>query len=86
MAYENKPGDISIFRNKSDNDKAPTMTGYALAHRDIRKGEKIEVAVWKRDPKSGGDSFLSGLISDPYEAQSNGPPPQSSGPRDDWLS
>ena len=74
MAYEPKPGDVSIFRNVSNNERAPTMKGYAIAHRDIRAGEKLDLAVWKQSPKNGGDAFLSGKISDPYQ-QSDSPPP-----------
>ncbi len=85
MPYENKPGDVSIFRNVTDNERAPTMKGYAIAHRDIRAGEKLDLAVWKQTPKNGGDAFLSGKISDPYQ-QSDSPPPQSDQGRDDWLS
>ena len=85
MAYEPKPGDVSIFRNESNNERAPTMKGYAIAHRDIRAGEKLDLAVWKQSPKNGGDAFLSGKISDPYQ-QSDSPPPQSDNGRDDWLS
>jgi len=85
MPYENKPGDVSIFRNVTDNDRAPTMKGYAIAHRDIRAGEKLDLAVWKQTPKNGGDAFFSGKISDPYQ-QSDSPPPQSNQGRDDWLS
>jgi uncharacterized protein (DUF736 family) len=85
MAYEPKPGDVSIFRNVSNNERAPTMKGYAVAHRDIRAGEKLDLAVWKQTPKNGGDSFFSGKLSDPYQ-QSDSPPPQSDNGRDDWLS
>ena len=83
MAYQAKPGDVSIFRNESNNERAPTMKGYAIPHRDIRAGEKLDLAVWKQTPKNGGDAFLSGKISDPY--QSDSPPPQSAQGRADFL-
>jgi uncharacterized protein (DUF736 family) len=65
LAYETKNGDSAIFKNdKRGNEKAPDMRGYVVAHRDIKAGEKIELAMWKRDDKDGG-WFYSGKISDP---------------------
>jgi len=64
MAYEPKNGDAAIFPNdKRGNEKAPDMRGYVLAHRDLKAGEKVELAMWKRDGSNGG--FYSGKISDP---------------------
>ena len=84
MAYQAMPGDVSIFRNESNNERATTMKGYAIAHRDIRAGEKLDLAVWNKTPQNGGDAFLSGKISDPYQ-QTDSPPPQSDQGRDDFL-
>jgi len=84
MPYQPKPGDVSIFHNESNNERAPTMKGYAIAHRDIRAGEKLDLAVWKQTPKNGGYAYLSGTMSDPYQ-KSDSPPPQSDQGRDDFL-
>ena len=43
-----------MFPNKykSDGDQKPTMTGHLFAHRDLRAGERIELALWPH--KTGG--------------------------------
>lgn len=65
MAYTPKPGDVSAFKNdQKGNEKAPNFKGYIMAHRDIKAGEKIELALWERKGTQGG-YFFSGKISDP---------------------
>ena len=67
--YEPKPGDVSAFRNdKKGNEKAPDFKGYLVAHRDVKAGEKIELALWERRGKQGG-FFYSGKVSDPRPKQ-----------------
>lgn len=69
MKYEPKPGDCSAFKNdKKGSDKAPDFKGYVMAHRDIKAGEKIELALWERKGTNGG-WFYSGKISDPRPKQ-----------------
>jgi hypothetical protein len=80
--YEPKPGDVSAFRNdKKGNEKAPDLKGYVMAHRDIKAGEKIELALWERRGKQGG-FFYSGKVSDPRQRQE---PAQSGGELDDSI-
>ena len=83
MPYETKPGDVALFKFEPKNFRKdvayPSMTGYMIAHRNIREGEKIDLAVWTREPKSGGAKFLSGEAKDPYQPNGNGassPPSQ----------
>jgi len=69
LAYEPRNGDAAIFKNdKKGNEKAPDMKGYVIAHRDIKAGEKIELAMWSREGTKGG-WFYSGKISDPRPAK-----------------
>ena len=62
MAYEPKPGDGVLFQNEKKSDKAPDRTGYVLAHRDIKAGEKLNLAGWIKEGAKG--KFLSIRMSD----------------------
>jgi hypothetical protein len=63
MAYESKPGDISLFENeKGGNEKAPDHRGYVLAHRDIKAGEKLEISLW--NGKAGSSRTFGGKLAD----------------------
>lgn len=63
MAYVQKPGDISVFKERDKrNDKAPDWKGTAVAHRDIKAGEKLEIAFWQKS-----DTMLAGKVSDPRQ-------------------
>ena len=56
MAYEQREGDISIFRNdKRTSDNQPSMRGTALIG-----GVKFKVSLWEKG--SGDRSFLAGKI------------------------
>jgi len=47
MPYEPKAGHISIFENeKMGRESAPDHSGYFIAHRDIKAGEKIAINLW----------------------------------------
>jgi len=64
---ERKPGTGAMFPNDTDNPKAPTMTGVATAHRDIRAGEEIQLAGWKTKSKAG-KPYMSMKLSDKQNA------------------
>ena len=53
MPFEHKPGTFSLFKNKSDNEKAPQYTGHG---KDL-DGNDIEVAAWLKDGAKG--KFMS---------------------------
>lgn len=81
MAYEPNPGDGALFANKNaTSDKAPQATGYVIAHRDIKAGERLRLAAWT---KGGGDRgrFQSLKMSDERERDSG--PVMDRGQRDD---
>jgi hypothetical protein len=53
MPYEPKPGEVCLFENeKAGHERAPDHLGYVVAHRDIKAGEKIAIALWKGKPDS----------------------------------
>lgn len=65
MAYQEKPGDGVLFKNtKGEGERAPSMTGYITAHRDIKAGEKLRLAAWTKGGNDGKDKFLSLKMSD----------------------
>ena len=54
MAYEQKPGDFTLFKNdKEGNEKRPDYTGNGLS----LDGSKIKVSAWIKQGKSG--KFMS---------------------------
>ena len=54
MPYTPKDGDGTLFPvEDKTNDKAPDVTGYITAHRDIRQGERVRLAGWRKTLQSG---------------------------------
>lgn len=65
--YDNK-GNVALWKNDSDNERAPILTGIAVAHRDIRAGEEINVSLWKNSSDNDRAPALSGRLQDRYQA------------------
>lgn len=64
MSYEPKPGDGALFTNThKSKDTHPDRTGYVIAHRDIKAGEKLNLAGRIKEG-GGGGKFLSLRLSD----------------------
>ena len=71
MAYEPKPGDGALFKNdKGDNAARPDYRGHILADRDMKAGDKIEIASWIKDGAKG--KFMSLKGQQPRGQQSGG--------------
>jgi hypothetical protein len=67
MPYEPKPGEVCLFENeKAGHERAPDHRGYIVAHRDIKAGEKISIALWKGNPDS--PRSFRGIASDMAKA------------------
>ncbi len=63
MLYQPKPGEICLFENeKAGHENAPDHRGYFVAHRDIKAGEKIPIALWAG--KRGSARTFGGSISE----------------------
>ena len=79
MAYEQKPGDAVLFRNKfkDPGDKKPDYKGNGL---DLN-GEKIEIAGWVKDGPNG--KFMTLKIQRPQQKQDV---PRSSNPASKYAS
>lgn len=64
MAYEPRPGDGALFKNEhKTDDKHPNAKGYIVAHRNIKAGERLELAAWTKP--GGKGPFQSLRMSDP---------------------
>ena len=74
MEYDNK-GTVAIWKNTSDNLKAPQARGSFYAHRDIRAGEEIEISLWRNVSDNEKAPTMKGKISDKHGSQSNTAPP-----------
>ena len=65
MAYEQRPGDISIFQEKQKtNERAPDWKGSLVIPPDARPGDKLNVAVWYKS-----DTMLAGKVEVPRQRQ-----------------
>jgi len=61
MAFEAREGQGALFPNdKKGNDRAPDFKGYILW-----KGERIQVAGWKKDTRDGSKFLSLKADSDP---------------------
>jgi hypothetical protein len=59
MAYESKAGDVSIFKNNTDNPKAPQYTGTCIAP----DGTTYRISLWVKEGAKG--KFFSGRMETP---------------------
>jgi len=66
MQYDNR-GKVSLGNNDKGGDKQPVVTGKVVAHRDIKEGETLDIALWKREDASGNQPVMTGKISDAYK-------------------
>jgi hypothetical protein len=68
MAYEQRPGDISIFaETDKKNEKAPDWRGTMIVPDDAKPGDKLEVALWA---KGGRGTMLAGSVKQPRQRES----------------
>ena len=61
MDYDNTNSGV-LFKNESDNDKAPTYKGKINVD-----GKEYELAAWVREAKSGKGKFLSLKVQEPRQ-------------------
>jgi len=85
MAYEQKPGTGSLFKNtyKTDGDNKPDWKGSIVAHRNIKMGERLELASWKKDGGKGPFMSLKMQDSKPKDAEPNEQRGGNAAPPDD---
>lgn len=47
MRYKARLGDVSLFETeKAGIESTPDHSGYLIAHRDIKAGERVDIALW----------------------------------------
>lgn len=64
MAYEPKPGDVSVFKN--DRKEKDTHPDYRITGLDL-SGQKIKGALWLKKDRNG-KTYMSGKIeADTYQ-------------------
>ena len=77
-------GTIQIWSNKeATHEKAPKWQGNFVAHRDIKAGEEIDVALWRNDSNHPKAPVMKGKIGDRRAPQQPtepvGTPPEGQG-------
>jgi hypothetical protein len=86
MAYEQKLGDIAVFKEREKrNDKAPDWRGNLIVPEGAKPGDKLEVAFWA---KGDSGTMLAGSVKFPQQRDA-GPareaPPQRGARFDDDI-
>lgn len=68
MTYDNK-GKVSLWKNPQweKGSTKPYVRGKATAHRDIKAGEEIEIALWINSSENEKAPSLTGKLSDKRE-------------------
>ena len=61
--YDNR-GQVSLWKPKSDNPKAPSYSGTVVAHRDIKEGETLAIALWPNKSDNDKAPKVTGKIQD----------------------
>lgn len=85
MEYDNR-GQISLWGKKPDaSANAPAAKGHFFAHRDIKEGEQVDVALWLNDNDNPNAPKMKGKISDKYDAGQPAPAAPASAPVDDDI-
>ena len=64
MAWEPRDGDGTLYENDRKEGRQPDYSGWVLAHRDIKAGEKLNLAGWWKGGLEGRAKFLSLKMSD----------------------
>lgn len=68
MAYESKPGDISVFKNDRKTADNPNWPDYQIVGLSL-DGEKLKGALWLKKDRNG-KTYMSGRIElDTYVKQ-----------------
>ena len=66
MEYDNR-GTVSLWKNTKEGPKQPYVDGNLVAHRDIKEGETIRMALWVQKGAASNQPVLKGKISDPLQ-------------------
>jgi hypothetical protein len=72
-------GTVSIWE-RGGQGNAPIMSGTAYAHRDIKKGEAFDIALWYGKSQNPKAPKYTGKVSDPFKPEGSGGGQQRSQP------
>jgi len=69
MSVNKEDGKVALWANDKyeRGGKQPYVKGHLIAHRNIKAGEKISLALWVNQSENEKAPKLSGMISDPYQ-------------------
>ena len=67
MEYDNRVK-VSLWKNDREGERMPVVKGKLVAHRDIKEGETLDIALWKQKDLTGRQPIMTGKISDLYVA------------------
>jgi len=73
MEYDNR-GNVSLWKNDSDNERAPILNGKVVAHRNIGEGETLDISLWKNNSENERAPALTGKINDPWKIDESATP------------
>ena len=75
MSYDNK-GQVALWPNEKyeAGGPHPRFKGNIIAHRDIKAGEQIDIAVWDGNSENPKAPALKGKVEDKREAQATPAP------------
>lgn len=88
--YQDKPGDGTLFVNTNkEKPTQPDRTGFVLAHRDIKAGERVRLAGWLATRQDGskvtdrqGNPILNIKMSDERNVSDVYDQPDAAKPKD----
>ena len=69
MTQFNNDGKVSIWEGESTSPKAPKYKGKVYAHRDIAKGEELEISLWDNESEHPKAPLMRGKIGDKFKPQ-----------------
>ena len=73
MTYEPKNGTGGLWKNQNaTTEKHPAAKGYILAHRDIKQGERLDLAAWTKTDRHG-NKWQSLKMEDEYKKPDEAP-------------
>lgn len=69
MAYEQKPGDIAVFRETDKrNERGPDWRGTMIIPDGAKPGDKMEVAMWEKGDRG---TMIAGSVKPPRQRDEN---------------
>ena len=66
MQNKDKPGTGATWKNESTNPQAPAYKGHFFAHRDIKEGEKIDLALFANDSQNERAPAYNVRVQNPW--------------------